>query len=126
MKLRSGLGMGERRQIVWVVMHVEIMGHPDKPRVDSLQYHVSSSLEKAEESIRNTLGTASHSWWQIYPFEVDSTDFGDEGQEVYYYSHRGTRLKSAPEKRAISTFRKYVAAHPEWWGPDGLQTLKRS
>jgi hypothetical protein len=59
----------------------------------------------------------AHSWWQVYPFELDGTKF-DEGQEIYYYSRRGTRLKAAPQRRALSAFRKHVARHPEWWPPD--------
>jgi hypothetical protein len=107
--------MSRRKQTVWVVMHYEIMGLPETPRVDSVQFHVSSSLAKAEEYIRRGLVDA-HSWWQVHPHVVDSTDF-DEGVEVYFYSHRGTPLKAAPMRRAISAFRKHVARHPEWWPP---------
>ena len=46
--------MGRRKRTVWVVMHYEIMGVPDAHRVDSVQFHVSSSLNKAEESIRSS------------------------------------------------------------------------
>src|SRR5687768_11444766 len=93
-------------------MHYEIMGLPDDPRVDAIQFHVSSSLEKAEEYIRSS-GVDAHSWWQVHPHEVDSADWLAEGEEVYYYSHRGTRLKTAPTKRTIAAFRKHVARHPE-------------
>jgi hypothetical protein len=111
--------MSRRKQIVWVVMHYEIMGLPDSPHVDSVQFHVSSSLAKAEEYIRSHW-VASHSWWQVHPHEVDFADFfaSDEGVEVHYYSHRGTWLKTVPARRAISAFRKFVARHPEWYSPE--------
>ena len=76
--------------------------------VDSVQFHVSSSLDKAEESIRRA-GVAAYSWWQVHPHEVDTADLG-EGDEVHDYSHRGARLKAAPTKRAITAYRKHVDA----------------
>jgi hypothetical protein len=105
--------MGQRKRTVWVVMHYEVMGVPDAPRVDSIQFHVSSSLGKAEEYIRSVQVDA-HSWWQVHPHVVDSTDF-DEGSEVYYYSHRGTRLKAAPTTRAITAFRRHTIRYPEFY-----------
>lgn len=107
--------MSERSQTVWVVMHYEILGLPDSPWVDSVQFHVSSSLEKAEVHIR-IAHVASHSWWQVHSHVVDATNY-DEGEVVHYYSHRGTRLKAAPTRRAITAFRKYAARHPEWFPP---------
>lgn len=107
--------MSQPKRTVWVVMHYEIMGLPEVPRVDSVQFHVSSSLERAEQYIRGTR-TASHSWWQVHPHVVDSADF-DESDEVHYYSHRGARLTAAPTTRAIAAFRRHVARHPEWYPP---------
>lgn len=107
--------MGPRKLTVWVVMHYEIMGLPESPRVDSIQFHVSSSLERAEQYVR-TMSTDAHGWWQVHPHLVDCTE-GGEGNEVYYYSHRGTRLRAAPTRRAITAFRKHAARHPEWWPP---------
>jgi hypothetical protein len=107
--------MSQRKRTVWVVMHYELMGLPDSPRIDSVQFHVSSSLEKAEESLRSS-HVSSHSWWQVHPHVVDSADL-DEGEEVYYYSHRGARLKAAPTRRPITAFRKHAARHPEWYPP---------
>jgi hypothetical protein len=103
--------MGKRKRTVWLVMHYEIMGRPDAPEVDSLQFHVSSSLKKAEAYIRSVWVNA-HSWWQVHPHVVDTADF-EEGEEVHYYSHRGTKLRTAPTKRAIIAFRRYSARHPE-------------
>jgi hypothetical protein len=103
--------MGQRKRTVWVVMHYEIMGVPDAPRVDSVQFHVSSSLSKAEEYIRSVQVDA-HSWWQVHPHAVDAADFDEEG-EVHYYSHRGTRLRAAPTGRAITAFCRHAARHPE-------------
>jgi hypothetical protein len=95
-------------------MHYEFMGLPNSPHLDSVQFHVSSTLKKAEKYMR--IGSvAAHSWWQVHPHTLDA-DGGDwlyEGEEVYYYSHRGTPLKSAPVHRALAAFRKYVALHPE-------------
>jgi len=107
--------MSRRTRTVWVVMHYEIMGLPASPWVDSVQFHVSSSLDRAEEYLRS-LRVDAHSWWQVHPHVVDSANF-PEGDEVYYYSHRGTRLKAAPTKRSISAYRKHAARHPEWWPP---------
>ncbi|WP_165250862.1 hypothetical protein [Paludisphaera soli] len=104
--------MGRRRRVVWVVMHYEIMGTPDAPRVDSVQFHVASSLQMAEDYI-GRVWVDHHSWWQVHPHEVDAPADGDEGEETYYYSHRRTPLKAAPIRRAIAAFRKHAARHPE-------------
>jgi hypothetical protein len=108
--------MGTRKRTVWVVMHYEIMGLPDNYGVDSVQFHVSSSLARAEEYIRGVRVDA-HSWWQVHPHVIDTADF-TEGEDVCYYSHRGARLRAAPTRRAIAAFRRYVARHPEWYGAD--------
>jgi hypothetical protein len=107
--------MRRRGRIVWVVMHYEIMGLPDALRVDSVQFHVASTLEKAEGYIRKRW-VESHSWWQVHPHVVDTDEF-DEGDEVHYYSHRGTRLKAAPIRRAVGAFQKYAERHPERFPP---------
>jgi hypothetical protein len=112
--------MGPRKRAVWVVMHYEIMGMPDAHWVDSLQSHLSSSLKNAEKYIRST-GVDSHSRWQVHPHVIDSDDF-PEGEEVYFYSHRGTRLKSAPMNRAIAAFAKHVARNHEFYPPSGRQS----
>jgi hypothetical protein len=96
-------------------MHYEILGMPDDHWVDALQFHVSSSLAKAEEYIRK-MWVDAHSWWQVHPHVVDTTDC-DEGEEVCYYSHRGTRLKAAPTNRAITAFRRHAARYPELFPP---------
>ena len=107
--------MRQRERTVWVVMHYEYMGLPDSPRIDSVQFHVSSSLANAEMYIR-AIQVDSHSWWQVHPHVIDTSDF-DEGNEVVYYSHRGTRLKAAPFKRALTAFQKHAARHPEFYPP---------
>lgn len=99
--------MSRRKPIVWVVMHYEIMGLPESFYVDSVQSHVSSSLEKAEEYLR-VMHVDAHSWWQVHPHTIDSTDF-PERYEVYFYSHRGTRLRAAPWRRAVAAYRKRAA-----------------
>lgn len=105
--------MSLRKRTVWVVMHYEYMGLPDSPRVDSVQFHVSSSRDKAEEYIRDARMN-SHSWWQVHPHVVDTSAF-EEGEEVYYYSHRGARLQSAPFRRAMAAFRRHAARYPEFY-----------
>jgi hypothetical protein len=95
-------------------MHYEFMGLPDSPRVDSVQFHVSSSLRKAEGYIRK-LHVDSHSWWQVHPHVIDTPELLDEGVEVYFYSHRGTRLKTAPTSRTLAAFKKHVARYPEFY-----------
>jgi hypothetical protein len=104
------------KQIVWVIMHYEFMGLPMSPHIDSLQFHVSSSLQKAEEYVRGR-GVDAHSWWQVHPHVLDAKgdDESTEGNEVYYYSHRGTRLRSAPMRRAGKAFQKHTARYPEFY-----------
>lgn len=104
--------MSRRGQIVWVVMHYEIMGPPENIRVDSVQFHVSSTLVEAEVYLR-AMSVDSHSWWQVHPYIIDSNEF-DEGEEVYYYTHRGTQLKTAPVSRAIAAYRQRPACRPEF------------
>lgn len=108
--------MKKERQTVWVIMHYEFMGLPESPHVDSVQFHVSSSLKKAEKYIRSR-GVDAHSWWQIHPHVLDAegVDEDTEGNEVYYYSHRGTQLNSAPMKRASNAFLKHTARYAEFY-----------
>ena len=101
----------KRRQTVWVVMHYEFMGYSDLPWIDSVQFHVSSSLAKAEEYILKC-HVGSHSWWQVHPHTMDDPDF-DEGSEVHFYSHRGKPLKKAPFARARAAFDKLAAGDPD-------------
>jgi hypothetical protein len=93
-------------------MHYEFMGARRSPRLDSVEFHVSSSLRKAEKYVREH-HVASHSWWQVHPYLLDDPELV-EGREVYYYSHRGTRLKTAPWKRARAAFDKLPDS---WIGP---------
>jgi hypothetical protein len=109
--------MARRKQFVWVVMHYEIIGTPKAPQIDSIQFHVSSSLAKAEAYIRSCWVDA-HSWWQVHPHEVNATDRLNEGEEVYFYTRRGARLRSAPTAKAIAAFRKHVARYPEIYQQD--------
>jgi hypothetical protein len=104
---------GKPQRLVWVVMHYEYMGFSDLPRIDALQFHVSSTLAKAEKYIRS-LHVDAHSWWQVHPHTVDAADH-DGGDEVHYYSHRGKRLKAAPHSRAKAAFQKLAARYPEMY-----------
>jgi hypothetical protein len=100
----EGVAMArKRRTTVWVVMHYEIF-HGE--RVDSVQFHVSSSLKVAEEYMKR-MHVAPYSWWQVHPHIVDCDfDDGCEGDETYYYSYTGRPLKSAPVRRALGAFRR--------------------
>jgi len=81
-----------KKKRVWVVMHYEITHDYS---ADCLQFHVSSSLRKAEQYITR-YWMVPWSWWQIYPYVIDHDDcLGDEGEEVCYYSHTGKCLKVA-------------------------------
>jgi len=95
-------------------MNYEFMGSSGSPRIDSVQFHVSSSLRKAEAYIRKHHVDA-HSWWQVHPHVIDTIEF-DEGLEVHFYSHRGTPLRAAPTGRALAAFKKHVARYPEIYG----------
>jgi hypothetical protein len=108
--------MKRGKQIVWVIMHYEFMGLPASPYIDSVQFHVSSSLKKAEKYLRST-GVDAHSWWLVHPHVLDAAgdDLDTEGNEVYYYSHRGTSLKSAPIGRARIAFQKHTARYPQFY-----------
>lgn len=108
--------MKKDKLVVWVIMHYEFMGLPTSPHVDSVQFHVSSSLKKAEKYIRSTRVVA-HSWWQVHPHVLDAAGdaLNTEGDEVYYYSHRGASLKFAPMRRAGNAFQKYTARYPEFY-----------
>lgn len=96
-----------KRSIVWVIMHYEIMFDD---HIDCLQFHVSSTRKKAEEYIRES-GVTPYSWWQIHPHRIDhdSRVDGEEGVEVFYYSHTGRPLKKVPQKKALVAYQRAKA-----------------
>ena len=83
--------MSKKKQTVWVVVHYKFMGVEPCVRIDSVQFHISSSRRKAETYIREGW-VVSWSWWQVHPHVLDAKPGEVEGEEVYYYSHRGTLL----------------------------------
>ena len=100
--------MSKKKSItVWVIMHYEIMFDD---HIDSLQFHVSSTRKMAEAYIHRS-GVAPYSWWQLHPHRIDhdSKSDGEEGVEVYYYSHTGRLLKSAPQKKALAAYQRAKA-----------------
>lgn len=97
--------MKKRRKTVWVVMHYEYIRWGRSMLVDGVQFHVSTSLRKAEEFIRG-MWVYPFSWWQIYPYVLDDDDFVTEGETIYYYSHKGTPLRRPPYKRAETAFKR--------------------
>jgi len=96
--------MKKNRKTVWVVMHYEYIRWGGIILVDGVQFHVSSSLKKAEKYLRGAI-VFPYSWWQVYPYVLDD-DTGTEGETVFYYSHKGTPLRRAPYKRAESAFKR--------------------
>jgi len=75
-------------------------------RIDEMTFHVSSSLKKAESYIEMMM-VQPYSWWAVAPFNLDSEDYFDEGDdEIYYYNHKGKKVKNAPIKQAIKAYRK--------------------
>jgi hypothetical protein len=97
--------MKNRQKTVWVVMHYEYMRLKGQLLVSCLQSHVSSTRRKAEEYIRSS-SVSPYSWWQVHPHVVDCgvEEWLTDGEEVYFYSHRGTPLRRAPFKRAEKAF----------------------
>ena len=95
--------MNKRRKTVWVVMHYEYIRWGGILLIDGVQFHVSSSLQMAEEYVRG-VWVYPFSWWQVYPYILDDDDTGTEGETVFYYSHKGTPLRAAPLKRAEKAF----------------------
>jgi len=87
----------KKKTIVWLIMHYEFMF---EGTLDCLQFHVSSTLKKAEAYVKKS-GMMPYSWWQVYPYVID--EHGD-GDEVYYYSYKGKRLMKAPWKQARRAF----------------------
>ena len=99
------MAMKQKKTTVWVVMHYEYMFNE---HIDSVQFHVSSSLRKAEKYISES-GVMPCSWWQVHPYVVDYNDFWDDGKpEVHYYSHTGKPLRVAPFKRALAAYRRHL------------------
>jgi len=98
----------------WVVVHHEFMGLPAEPRVDVVQSFVASSLAKAEACIRRR-HTSAHGWWQIHAHRIDDDTATNDGLEVRFYSHRGTRLTRPPVARARAAFFRDVARNPGWY-----------
>ena len=93
----------QKQKTVWVVMHYEIMGAEPHVVVDCVQFHVSSTLKKAEQYIRGRW-VYPFSWWQVHPLIVD-TD-GDESNEVQFFGHRGKPLRKAPTQQAIRAYKQ--------------------
>ena len=88
---------------VYVIMHYEFFegGH-----IDCLQFHVASSLKKVEAYFK-VMHVSDYSCWQVHPHVIDhNLKDGWEGEEVYYYSYRGKRLKQAPHKQALKAWEK--------------------
>ncbi len=78
-------------------MHYEFML---EGTLDCLQFHVSSTLKKAEAYVKKSV-VMPYSWWQVHPYVVDEHC---EGDEVYYYNYQGKRLKKKPWTQARRAF----------------------
>jgi hypothetical protein len=99
----------KKQHRVWVVMHYEIMGVEPHEWVDCVQFHVSSTLAKAEGYIKRSI-VDPFSWWQIHPHVVDTDD--DEGAEVHYYNYKGRAIRAAPTEQAVKAYRKDRRENP--------------
>jgi hypothetical protein len=86
-------------------MHYEVFRVKPFTVIDSVDMHVSSSKAGAEKWIAANV-VAPYSWWQVHLYWLDDDDWAHEGERVYYYSHRGTSLPSAPFTRAVNSYRK--------------------
>jgi hypothetical protein len=104
--------MPKKKQMVWVFMHYEYMGAGSSERIDSVQFHVSSSRRKAEKFVRE-MWVQPFSWWQVHPYVVDADDWLSEGEEVYYYSHKGAPLRRPPYKRALRAWERDKVKNPD-------------
>ncbi len=89
--------MLKKKTIVWLVMHYEFMF---EGKLDCLQFHVASTLKKAEIYVKKAR-VMPYSWWQVHPYVID--EYAD-CEEVYYYSYRGKPLKKAPWIQARRAF----------------------
>lgn len=89
--------LSKRKITVWLIMHYEFMF---EGKLDCLQFHVSSTLKKAEAYVKKSR-VMPYSWWQVHRYVVD--DYADS-DEVYYYSYLGRRLKKAPHDQALRAF----------------------
>lgn len=100
--------MTRKGKTAWVLTHCDIMGDAAKPHVDSLAWHVSSSLRKAEKYICSTIVSPT-SWWEIREFQTDCPDRDNDDKSqletVRYYSHKGARIACAPWNRAVKAFK---------------------
>ena len=84
---------------------------------DILRLPPVAALHLVAEKYMRAVGVDSHSWWQVHPHVVDCLPGLDEGNEVHFYSHRGSPLMSAPLKRAMAAFQKHVGHNPDIYGP---------
>ncbi|HQR42179.1 MAG TPA: hypothetical protein PLX97_05830 [Gemmatales bacterium] len=92
---------------VWVIMHYEYFYDG---QIDCLQFHVSSTLKKAEAYMRR-LYMAPYSWWQVHSYVIDNDHEKDwDDEQVHFYNNRGKSLKKAPHKQAMRAFEKANAA----------------
>ncbi|HKI31254.1 MAG TPA: hypothetical protein VKA46_05270 [Gemmataceae bacterium] len=103
--------MPKKKPTVWVVMHYEFTGVEPCVHIDSVQFHVSSSRRKAEKDIHGCW-VSPFSWWQVHPHVLDAQDDEREGEEIYYYSHKGTPLTRPPYKRAQKAWERDKIKNP--------------
>jgi hypothetical protein len=108
---------------VYVIMHYEYFegGH-----IDCLQFHVASSLKKAEAYFK-IVHVDPHSWWQVHPHVIDhNPKDGWEGEEFYYYSYRGKRLKEPPHQQARKAWEKEHQKRKRlgWYDDKSSETAK--
>lgn len=94
----------KKLSFVYVVMHYEFF-----TSIDSMVFHISSSLKEAEKYIEKMI-VCSSSWWEVLPMKIDQ-DINEELSElivpkVFYYNYKGKSVKRRPVKQAIVAFGK--------------------
>ena len=99
--------MAKRKKPVWIVVICEITSTDN--RVEETILHVASSLRAAEAEVKRGW-TAPFAWYRVERRLLDDTD--SDPREVRYYSHKGRPQNTAPEKRAIFHFERFLKSRP--------------
>ena len=62
--------LSKKGKLLYIVLHVEIMGGYENLRADEMVFHVASSLEKAARntSRRGMARLNPYSWWEMWRF----------------------------------------------------------
>jgi hypothetical protein len=99
--------MRKDQKSVWVIIHCEWMGKPNKEHVDEMIFHVVSSRKIAERYMASTEVMKS-SWWKLERHRID--DLRHDALATHYYTITGKPLVSLAiskyQMRALAFYRK--------------------